>query len=356
MALHRVAPDDEPCDVCRASGPWERDLEVALSGILAARVHRCGACGFAQVRPRLGRDDLDALYPPDYFDDGSPIGFRGYARRAQPSERTAYFLARRMRRLGAGGPVLEVGCALGFLLDALRRFAPVEVRGVDVSPFAAWFAREHFGLEVDCGTLEEAAYEDASFGLVVAKDLLEHVLRPRELLEETARILRPGGWLWIVTPNGEANLRPLRALARGALRAGRDEIPVLTQGHLSFFSRGHVIRLLAETGFDVVRFRNVGLKRGLRALGWLPRKRGARDTMPRGAAVRSGSASPAEQGPFAQLGAALSESLRRERRSFKSRPAYYWQREIMSALDALPAALTLGIDFDVLARRRSYQS
>jgi 2-polyprenyl-3-methyl-5-hydroxy-6-metoxy-1,4-benzoquinol methylase len=341
---------DEPCDLCRASGPWEPDVEIALSGVLVVRVHRCASCGFAQVRPRLGRADLDALYPADYFDDASAIGFRGYARRAQPSERAAYFLARRMRKLGATGPVLEVGCALGFLLDALRRFAPVEVRGVDVSRFAASFAQEHFGLAVDCGTLEEAGYDDASFGVVVAKDLLEHVLRPRELLAEAARILRTGGLLWIVTPNGEANLRPLRALAREALRDGRDEIPVLTQGHLSFFSRAHVVRLLDETGFDVVRLRNTGVKRGLRALGWLPRRR-EEARLPR-AAARPGPARPSDEERFAELRGALAESLRRERRAIKSHPVYYWQREVASGLDSLPAPLTLGIDFDVLARKR----
>jgi 2-polyprenyl-3-methyl-5-hydroxy-6-metoxy-1,4-benzoquinol methylase len=351
MTDDSAAPSREPCDVCRASGPWELDVEVALSGVLVVRVHRCASCGFAQVRPRLGRDDLDALYPADYFDDASAIGFRGYARRAQPNERAAYFLARRMRTLGATGPVLEVGCALGFLLDALRRFAPVEVRGVDVSRFAASFAREHFGLAVDCGTLEEAGYEGASFGVVVAKDLLEHVLRPRELLAETARILRPGGLLWIVTPNGEGNLRPLRALAREMLREGRDEVPVLTQGHLSFFSREHVARLLDESGFDVVRLKNTGVKRGLRALGWLPRRRDPQARMPRGAA-RPGPAHPLGEERFAALRVALAESLRRERRAIKSHPAYYWQREIASALDSLPAPLTFGIDFDVLARKR----
>lgn len=320
--------------------------------MLAARVDRCGACGFAQVRPRLSRADLDALYPADYFADDSDLGFRDYARRAQPSERAAYFLARRMRRLGASGPLLEVGCALGFLLDALGRFAPVEVRGVDVSPFAARFARERFGLDVKCATLEEAAFPDASFGFVVAKDLLEHVTRPRDLLVETARILRSGGWLWLVTPNGEGNLRPLRALARRIASRGSDDLPVLTQGHLSFFTRPHVVRLLEESGFEVVRFRNVGLKRGLRALGWLPRK-GPGATIPRRELRAPGPATSAvDEEECERIGEKLAESVRRERRAIKSMRAYYWQREVASALDSLPAPFTLGIDFDVLARRR----
>jgi len=134
--------DNEPCDICGTSGSMSPYLEVSLSRAIPAWVHRCGECGFRQVRPRLAREQLDALYPSEYFDSRSDMGFGDYAAQAQRNERAAYFLARDMKRLGAGGPVLEVGCALGFLIDPLRRFAEAEVYGVDVSSFAAYFARE----------------------------------------------------------------------------------------------------------------------------------------------------------------------------------------------------------------------
>ena len=86
--------------------------------------------------------------------------------------------------------------------------------GVDASAFAAHYASTRYGVDVACATLEEARFPDGVFDVVIQKDLLEHVADPRSHLEETRRLLRPGGWLRLVTPNGEANLRPLAAASR----------------------------------------------------------------------------------------------------------------------------------------------
>lgn len=177
-------------------------VTVSLSGVYDAEIHGCTQCGFRQVRPRVSDFELRQLYPDAYFDPGSTIGFQDYARQQQRSEREAYVLARRLGRSLDGGSALEVGCALGFFLDALRRYTALRVQGIDIAPFAAYFAHRPYGLEVEAVTLEEASFPDASFDLVIQKDILEHVRRPREHLQETFRILQPGGLVWLITPNG----------------------------------------------------------------------------------------------------------------------------------------------------------
>ena len=81
--------------------------------------------------------------------------------------------------------------------------------------------------------------------------------------------MKPGAELWLVTPNGEANLRPI-TLRPGAADGG---LPLLDQGHLSFFSGDHLNRLFEECGYDVLSARAIGVRRGLKALGWLPGQR-----------------------------------------------------------------------------------
>src|SRR5262249_39528802 len=132
--------DAEPCDVCRATDPMTPVVTISLCGVFDAEIRRCPRCGFRQIRPRLTPDDLRALYPEAYFDPRAEIGYAAYAREQHRAERAAWFLGPVVRRLGPKPRVLEVGSALGYLLDALRRFASCEVTGVDVSPFAARFA------------------------------------------------------------------------------------------------------------------------------------------------------------------------------------------------------------------------
>ena len=123
------------------------------------------------------------------------------------------------------------------MAEALARFTAWDVEGLDVSPFAAYFAQRHWGLTVTCSTLEAAAFPDGAFDFIVQKDVVEHVLDPRAHLVETARILAKGGRTYVLVPNGEANLRPLLDLDAKMRASGEDALPLMTQGHLSFFSR-----------------------------------------------------------------------------------------------------------------------
>ncbi len=239
--------------------------------------------------------------------------------------------------------MLEVGCALGFLLAKLKRAGWV-VDGVDASAFAAYYARTRFELQVTCGTLEDARFPDKAFDLVVQKDLLEHVSRPREHLLETRRIMRPGGEVWLIVPNGEANLRPL--LAEGYISSER--LPLLDQGHLSFFTEAHLRRLFSECGFECRRARVIGVRRGLRALGYFGGQRRFARFVDR-ATQAPGAAGPGRgltDQPFESLAARINTDVVRYYRGFREWIPYYHYHRFMKWLDTLPASSALGYDFE----------
>ena len=344
----------DPCDVCGAAGRMSPLVEAGLPGVGPVWLHRCGGCGVRQIRPRLSPAALDVLYGADYFDSTATQGFAGYARQRQRYDRDAFFLARELRRLRPAGRFLEVGSALGFLLAALMPITRWEVEGVEISKFGAWYARDRFDAMVHRGTLEEAGLPVSAFDYVLQKDLLEHVTHPRRHLEETRRIMRPGARLRVVTPNGEADVRPLQRAAAG-LAPG--DVPVLDQGHLSFFSRAQLLRLFEDVGFRVLSVRSIGIRRGLRALGAIPGWRDGARAMRR--AELTAGAGTAQAG-----GAGLAPERREEqaaridaeiaacRRRIRAWRPYHYYRRLVKRLDALPGSLALGRDFDVLAEKR----
>jgi 2-polyprenyl-3-methyl-5-hydroxy-6-metoxy-1,4-benzoquinol methylase len=340
--------------VCGADGAFGPYLTVSMVGAFDAEVVCCRNCGFRQVRPRLTEAEVASLYTADYFDSDAAAGFQDYARQQQRLEREGYFLARRLRRVGPAGRLLEVGCALGFLLDAVKRFSGWQVEGIDISSFAVEFARRTYGLDVRCGALEQMGYDAETFDAVVQKDVLEHVLHPREHLAETGRIMKPGGLLWLVTPNGEANLRPLHGLS--ASLAESDELPLLDQAHVSFFTRDNLLRLADECGFECVRFRSIRLKRGLASLGVLPKKKRKLRSAP-GGRPRGAEHAPAESTDMTRERVdALCETIRAEverwRRPVRSSKPYFLFRQATRLLGALPGRLPLGNDFEVILRKR----
>ncbi len=343
----------EPCDICggTAMHPF---LDVSLIGTRVSRIERCERCGFRQVRPRLSASEIKTLYPSDYFDAGSIVGYADYAREFQRRQREAYFLRRWLRRIRPDGRLLEVGCALGFLLAGLKG-AGWRLEGIDAASFAAFYARTRYDLHVMCATLEEARFPDQSFDVIIQKDLLEHVAHPRRHLVETFRVLRPGGWVWLVTPNGEANLRPLVAAARDTTDR-EHRLPVLDQGHLSFFNRRHLTTLFTECGFRCHRMRMVGIRRGLRALGRLPGQR----RFVRWLGPQSQDASPTPtphrsetdiRGIHDRLAEQIDQDIATRHQSFRSWRPYYHYHRVMKRLDTLPASCEVGYDFDCLLQK-----
>src|SRR5262249_48215590 len=103
-------------------------------------------------------------------------------------------------RLPAVPKLLDVGCALGFMLDEATQ-AGWDAQGVESSQFAGQYARERTGCNGFAGTLQDAKFPDGSFDVLTLMDVIEHVPEPAQLLGEVFRVLRPGGVIYIVTPN-----------------------------------------------------------------------------------------------------------------------------------------------------------
>ena len=97
----------------------------------------------------------------------------------------------------AGKAVLDLGCAGGFMAEALARRG-ADVTGIDPAAEAIDAARGHAresGLRIgyDVGVGEALPYDTAGFDAVVCVDVLEHVADLNKVLSEVARTLRPGG-------------------------------------------------------------------------------------------------------------------------------------------------------------------
>lgn len=119
--------------------------------------------------------------------------------------------------------ILDAGCGTG---GNLKRYARIgEATGVDPSPEAVRYCRER-GLEsVRQAGLEELPFEDGSFDLIAATDVLEHVAAEAEALRELWRVATPHGALLLTVPaymwlwsNEDERLHHQRRYTRRRLR------------------------------------------------------------------------------------------------------------------------------------------
>ena len=140
-----------------------------------------------------------------------------------------------------GGKVADIGCGNGQFLRIARDLG-WQAWGVDLDPKAVETAKKT-GATVLQGGFPDTGLPSEHFDVVTLSHVIEHVHDPIAALKEAFRILKPGGQIWVATPNLESF---------GHARFGRDYIQIDSPRHLVLFTLASLSSLLADTGFTNV--------------------------------------------------------------------------------------------------------
>jgi len=246
--------------------PQEKIEEFAGQRILAMdprsekMMRACVACGSSDAQPLGVKNELDIVscrkcetvytpYSPWYSSEYYYVSYY-----PEPSLSPPAFVQTRLEEITAEfapyrqtNRLLDIGCGAGNLLQAAQKNG-WNCQGLDVAPSAVKHVRE-LGFEVFQGELREARLPSQHFDVITAAELLEHLPEPRALLQEVARLLRPGGLFWTTTPHA-------RGLSARVL--GLEWRCVWPPEHLQLFSAGGLKTLLRDVGFRDIRVRTTG--------------------------------------------------------------------------------------------------
>ena len=247
------------CLACGGTRLTRLPLRYEYRGI-SFPLAECAACGmrFLSVQP-VGAS-LVALYAEPYFE----ADFRCGRSDATSFDESGFVAENRglldaFEALRPPGRLLEVGCASGWLLKHAEARG-WKARGVEPSAAAASFARS-LGVDVFVGDLQSAALPPESADLVYMGDVLEHVPDCRATLVEVARVLAPGGWLYLRGPITTHSLARSLGLAIYGL-LGSDIVLREPPYHLWEFRPRPLARLAAQTGLDPKRLRQTKIPPG----------------------------------------------------------------------------------------------
>jgi 2-polyprenyl-3-methyl-5-hydroxy-6-metoxy-1,4-benzoquinol methylase len=148
------------------------------------------------------------------------------------------------------GQALDVGCGVGEFMLILRDLGyTVEAIDGNEEQMKTVCSLGFRGKTAELGN--GLPYPDDSFSLVTCLEVIEHVATAQELLEEIQRVLCPGGYLLLSTPNFAFLNNRLHYL-RGA--------PPLNEGvHLRFFTKRGLESLLNRAAFQIVTRNSYGV-------------------------------------------------------------------------------------------------
>ena len=227
MPAHRPA-----CPLCAST------RLLPLPRFAAHHLHRCAACGFFFTALLPSDVELLAHYAQYSRDDSiSPLTLDNYRQliSSWASDRQT-------------GALLDVGAGNGHLLAVAAELG-WQPYGTEFTAEAVALCRAK-GATMHHGDLHDAPFAPQSFDVVTAIEVLEHVPDPLALLRPVLRLLRPGGLLYLTTPN-------FNALSRRLLRERWHVVEY--PEHLSYFTP-RTLRLAGRlAGFQTERVYTEGV-------------------------------------------------------------------------------------------------
>lgn len=237
-------------------------------------LYQCGGCSSAYLDPRPTRETIWLAYR-SYFTHTIEkhhyesygwlkqlkVGLRnGYLNakfgyRYRPVYRWGYIImhllppplrlewdyhARHLAPPAAGrNRLLDVGCGNGDF-HARAAKAGWSVTGVDFDPEAVRVSQSR-GLEVIHGDIGDTDLAKESFDIIMLSHVIEHVHDPLAVLRHCYQLLRPGGLIWIATPNLKAMTHRIYRESWRGLEPPR---------HLSLFTANSLKFAVTKVGFD----------------------------------------------------------------------------------------------------------
>ncbi|MBU3549913.1 class I SAM-dependent methyltransferase [Polynucleobacter sp. MWH-Berg-3C6] len=161
---------------------------------------------------------------------------------------------------------IEYGPGSGIYLGVLAEDC-ADVIGADIEPaYLSGIERlldKFENLQILVDDIQESKLEDASFGLVLCTEVLEHVPSPELALHTLYRILRPGGILILTTPQRFSFMELFSKIAflPGVIQLVRQiyREPILEMGHISLRTATELRTSIADCGFEFLSEDKFGL-------------------------------------------------------------------------------------------------
>jgi SAM-dependent methyltransferase len=200
-------------------------------------LRRCQSCGLAFLHPIPTEAERKAFR-------GSESHYYGLVDlNRNEIQREAERLLRRVEQFRQPpGELLEVGAGRGIVLEAAARRG-WSVVGLESDPAACERLRQR-GLRVVEADVLQALVPESAFDVAILQHVLEHSSQPEAFLRRVAQWLRPGGLLFVGTPNGAGLLARVR----------RERFNYWIPPEHVFHYSPRALRLLLErSGFEVLR-------------------------------------------------------------------------------------------------------
>lgn len=222
----------ENCLICGSN------LLQSLRRYHAIHLVQCGSCSFVFSQTIPSEKELVDLYSSYGRDDYlSPVTIKRF-----------HEILDRLDKFRKTNRMIDVGCGIGYFLEAAKERG-WDVYGTEYTDEAVAICRSK-GIKMQQGKLNASNYEAASFDVLISIEVIEHINNPSEETEHFSRIVRPGGAVYLTTPN-------FNSISRLLLK---EKWNVLSYPeHLCYYTPRTIQNLFSRHGFRKIKTETTGI-------------------------------------------------------------------------------------------------
>ncbi len=209
---------------------------------------RCRHCSLVYVEPVLSEENLIKMYQSTHSLDLYATLLTNESKKRRDLNSLAIVKKVKEKKKTPGMKWLDIGCGYGSLLKEAKKEG-FEVFGIEPSKDCQKHLRKEVGAVV-FDTLDSATLSEGYFDVISLKQVIEHLFDPRAIVQHCYRLLKPGGVLWIATPNTKGAGMKLMKAAH----------PSYQRGHINMFNQLSMRKLLRDAQFHDLHLSTYGLK------------------------------------------------------------------------------------------------
>jgi len=176
--------NDRICNLCGGEG-----FEIIRRINDGVSIARCLGCGMARTYPYPDFNFKEQEKYCKFYLDNEAM-FRTFARA----------MMKEILNYKNEGAILDIGCAVGYLLDEAKRGGFGETCGIELNLEAAGVSRGK-AHAVYTGPLEDLGIAPERFDVIVFNHVLEHIPDMRKFLSNVGRVLKKDGIVYCGMPN-----------------------------------------------------------------------------------------------------------------------------------------------------------
>lgn len=232
------------CNLCNSNDY----TEVFPAG--KAQIHRvvkCNKCNLIYANPQTDNvSDVEKIYLQSNSNDSGLNSFNSkdnqYLQKQflqlKDYSKIIDFVERKEK-----GIFLEIGSYAGIFLNEARKRG-WDVLGIEPLEIPADYSEHELKIRVIRNYFEEADIRKESIDVIVACHVIEHVPNPMSFVQKAFELLKPGGKLILETPTYDSLMFKIFKHRERSMRC---------EGHIYFFTKKTLIKLVENNGFKVLK-------------------------------------------------------------------------------------------------------